>query len=68
MEILIFLCGSLVGAVIVGFAMLHVIENNNTYSGGHAVVFIIRKVGKNKKWEYLEKIINMKQKKEDKTS
>ena len=36
MEIFIFLCGALVGAVIVGFAMLHVIEDNNTYSGGHA--------------------------------
>lgn len=48
MEIFIFLCGALVGAVIVGFAMLHVIEdNNNTYSGGHAAGRVHHK----KSWE-----------------
>jgi hypothetical protein len=34
MEIFIFLCGALVGAVIVGFAMLDVMDK--PYSGGHA--------------------------------
>lgn len=34
MGIFIFLCGTLVGAVIVGFAMLDVMDK--PYSGGHA--------------------------------
>ena len=34
MEIIIFLCGALVGAVIIGFAMLDVMEK--PHSGGHA--------------------------------
>lgn len=36
MELLIFLCGTLVGVLAMGFIMLHVIEDNSTYSGGHA--------------------------------